>query len=84
MARELIFTVLYKGEERKQIKIHELLELVGLNKEHALRDSRTSSREDRDSVSELQELWQLNRNLLSVMSRFRRWTCPFRLRLSIC
>ena len=27
---------LYKGEERKQ-KIHELLELVGLNKEHALR-----------------------------------------------
>ena len=29
---------LYKGEERKQ-KIHELLELVGLNKEHALRFS---------------------------------------------
>ena len=40
---------LYKGEERKQ-KIHELLELVGLNKEHALRFPREFSGGQRQRI----------------------------------
>lgn len=70
---------LYTGKERQE-KIYELLELVGLNRNMPY-VSRTNFREVKGRGSELQERSPLNRNSLSVTSRFPLWMYRSRHRL---
>ena len=64
-------------------KIINLMELVGLNAEHATRYAHEFS-VDSARVSVLQGRWQRIPNSLSVMKRSVRLTFPFRRRLLIC
>lgn len=74
---------LYTSRGERRDKIINLMELVGLNAEHATRYAHEFSA-DSASVSVLQGRWQRIPNSLSVMKRSVRLTFPFRRRLLIC
>ena len=79
---------LYTTKKDRHDKVMHLMELVGLNAEHATRYAhdamRMSSPAARDSVSALPARWQSTRASSSAMSLCRLSTSRFRHRSSIC
>ena len=71
---------MYDPARRKE-RVAELLDIVGLNREHA---NRFPHEADSGSVSALPGLWPLSRSLSSVTSQYQLWMYPFRLRSSTC
>ena len=78
---------LAQNHAQRTERVYELLNMVGLNKEHANRFAHEFSGGQRQRIGiarELPGLWLWSRSSSSVTSRFPLWTCPSRPRSSTC